>query len=106
MSKEQIKVGIQVVAGTITCAPKGGNVHPKIKGAEIQFASTGEAFTLEFSELDSGNKFWPFTTAEPSWPVTSFTGTLKDLAGTSGRYVKYKISVGGKVLDPIIIVDN
>ena len=105
MGKEHIDVRIQVASGTITCTPQGGNVHPKSKRAEIQFASGGEAFTLEFSKLDGGDKFWPFTTAEPSWPTTNFKGELKDLAPPA-MYIKYKITVGGKVLDPIIIVDE
>jgi hypothetical protein len=101
-------IKIQVVGGTVQCSPDHGHVrvHARLS-PKLEWISADEQFTLSFVELLSGRKAWPFKEPEPKvfQPTQHFVGTLKDVSSDPPPAYKYTVQAGGKVLDPIIIVD-
>jgi len=97
-------IQINVKSGTITCSP---SVVRALQNSTVAWKSN-EEFTLTFQALDgTGPVPWPFVGPEPSWPRSSFQGNLNAIAaGAQAPAYKYTVMVGGKALDPIIIVDK
>jgi hypothetical protein len=102
-------IRIQIIAGTVQCSPDSGHVRVHARYTpQLEWVSADEEFTLSFVELFSGRKAWPFKQPpEPPvfQPTKYFKGTLKDVSSDPPPAYKYTVQAGGKVLDPIIIVD-
>ena len=100
-----IRTNIEIRKGMILCTPRDGHVRaPQL--TQLEWVSTDEEFTLLFMLL-GGRSAWPFKEPQPAVfnPTRSFRGTLLEVAGEPPAY-KYTVRVGGKLLDPIIIVDR
>ena len=98
-------IRIHVTAGAITCTPNGGHLRVP-QGSELEWVSGDEQFTLTFQGLTGGGN-WPFDGPGPTQPCTHFKARLRSLdPGEPAPAYKYSVAVGGKVLDPIVIVDK
>lgn len=97
-------INIQIRNGTILCTPNDGHARARQRTA-LEWVSKDEEFTLSFALLGGGSA-WPFNEPEQgAFPSKHFKGTLKGVSGDAPAY-KYTVRVGGKLLDPIIIVDK
>ncbi len=102
---EPIRTNIEIRKGMILCTPRDGHVRARQR-TPLEWVSEGEEFTLSFMLL-GGRSAWPFEEPQPAvfHPTHSFLGTLLQVSGEPPAY-KYTVRVGGKLLDPIIIVDR
>lgn len=91
--------------GNLQCTPDDGHVRAP-KGTQLEWQSNVE-FTLSFMQLGGGST-WPFAERQPAEfePTKHFKGTLADLGTYPPPAYKYTVRAAGKVLDPIIIVDE
>jgi hypothetical protein len=100
-----IRTNIEIRNGMILCTPRDGHVRAPHR-TQLEWVSSGEEFTLSFMLL-GGRSAWPFQEPQPAVfnPTHNFRGTLLEVTGEPPAY-KYTVRVGGKLLDPIIIVDK
>ena len=97
-------INIQIRNGTIVCTPNDGHVRAPHRTA-LEWVGKEEEVTLSFVLLGGGSA-WPFNESQHgAFPTKHFRGTLKDVSGDAPAY-KYTVRMGGKLLDPIIIVDK
>jgi len=103
---EPIRTHIQIRKGMILCTPRDGHVRAPQR-TQLEWVSEDEEFTLSFMLL-GGRSAWPFTEPQPSVfdPTHSFRGTLLGVTAAEPPAYKYTVRIGGKLLDPIIIVDR
>ena len=102
---KQIDVTVQVNGSAIELDKKGGNAHLKLRDQmRWHIDDQTKPFTLNFSDLDSGDNAQPFGT-DKIGPTTD-TGWLT-VTNANSTYCKYSVSINGcHLLDPIIIVDK
>jgi hypothetical protein len=99
-------IHIHLKNGALSCTPNDGHVRAR-HGSVLEWVSQDEEFTLSFQLLGGGSA-WPFQGEAPRQPTRHFRAALQLLgadAGDAPAY-KYSVTVGGKVLDPIVIVDK
>lgn len=102
-----IRTRIEIRRGMILCMPHEGHLRVR-QGTQLEWVSADEEFTLSFMLL-GGRSAWPFQERQPSQfnPTHAFRGTLLEVAtGGEPPAYKYTVRIGGKLLDPIIIVDR
>ena len=102
-----IRTHIEIRKGMILCRPRDGHVRAR-QLAELEWLSDDEEFTLSFMLL-GGRSAWPFREPQPATfdPTHAFRGTLLEVTPTAEPPAyKYTVRIGGKLLDPIIIVDR
>jgi hypothetical protein len=99
-------INIHLKNGAISCTPNDGHVRAR-HGSVLEWVSAGEEFTLSFQLLGGGSA-WPFQGPAPQQPTRHFKAALLPLGADTAEApaYKYSVTVGGKVLDPIVIVDK
>ncbi len=104
---EPIRTRIEIRKGMILCTPRDGHVRAR-QCTQLEWVSQDEEFTLSFMLL-GGRGAWPFQEPQPAVfdPTHNFRGTLLEITATAEPPAyKYTVRIGGKLLDPIIIVDR
>ena len=101
-----IRTHIEIRKGMILCTPRDGHVRARQR-TQLEWVSADEEFTLTFMLL-GGRSAWPFEEPQPPVfiPTHGFRGTLLEVTSEEPPAYKYTVRIGGKLLDPIIIVDR